>query len=159
MAAKSRHTPCRRKKTSHSGGQLGTVFAQRTSRPKGREAADPNVRSAPIGARRTALVAIPVVNLTERTLVGRIAHPGVDLVNKDVPQVPTDRHDLVPCQGAITPVQKTLQPNAKIRRRHWHGISTSVAAGVVLPARFCLGLAEGWALAGAALVRRVSACL
>jgi hypothetical protein len=116
-----------------------------------------------VGARRTALIAIPVVNLTERTLVGRIAHSGVDLVNKDVPQVPTDRHDLVPCQGAITPFQKTLQPDAEIRRRHWHGISTSVAAGVVLPARFCLGLAEGWALAGAALVRaparRVSACL
>jgi hypothetical protein len=84
-----------------------------------------------------------------------IAHRRVYFMNEDVIQTLTDRHDLVPCQRAITPVQKTLQPNAEIRRRHWHGISTSVVV-VVLSARFYLGPAEGWARAGAAPVRAVA---
>jgi hypothetical protein len=58
------------------------------------------------------------MNLTERNLVGRIAHPWVDLVNKDVSQVLTDRQDLVPGQRAMTTVQKTIQPNAEIRCGH-----------------------------------------
>jgi hypothetical protein len=96
------------------------------------------------------------MNLTERALVDRIAHPGIDFVNKDIPQVLADSHDLVPCQRAITPVQKKLQPDAEIRCGHWHGISTSVAAGMVLSARFCLGPAEGLVRAGAALVRALA---
>jgi hypothetical protein len=98
----------------------------------------------------------PAMNLMERTLMGRIAHPGIDFVNEDIPQALTDRHDLVPCQRAITPVQKILQPNAEIRRGDWHGISTSVVAGMVLSARFCLGPAMEWVRAGAALVRALA---
>jgi hypothetical protein len=61
-----------------------------------------------------ALVVDPTMKRVERTPVLRIAHPWVDLVNKDVPQVLADCHDLVPRQWLMTPVQKTFQPNAEI---------------------------------------------
>jgi hypothetical protein len=58
------------------------------------------------------------MNLIRRTLMRRIAHPGVDFMNENVFQTLTDRHDLVPRQRTFTPVQKTLQPDAKIRSSH-----------------------------------------
>jgi hypothetical protein len=101
------------------------------------------------------LMVEPAVDLIELTSMCRITHRWVDFMNEDVIQALTDRHDLVPCQRALSPAEKLLQPNAEIRRRHWHGISTSVA-GTVLSARFCLGPAVGWVRAGAALVRALA---
>ena len=102
------------------------------------------------------LTADPAMDLIERAPMRSISHCWVDLMNKDFIQALTDRHDLVPCQRALMPAEKLLQPIAEIRRRHQHAISTSVAGKVVLMARSCLEEARGRARALAALARALA---